>query len=228
MMESVPVGKSPYTYSDFTGFGLQTVVRPDGFFRSVVEGCLDNMNKTRWRALTWNEVEPMGTSVKLRVRFADTLAGLETAAWFGPFDAPQPPVNLMALGVPSTRFAQVEVQLSSTVPGKSPSFSGYQLTFEGCGTAIGSLGDGIFDRAPGTATHTTHSTQATVCQPSLWAISNSSEAVQENSTTGYLERWFAPQALSELLTYCELIDTYEDKDILKVILSRSARSARMR
>ena len=153
MMESFPVGKSPYTYSDFTGFGLQTVVRPDGFFRSVVEGCLDSMNKTKWRALTWNEVEPMGTSVKLRVRFADTIAGLDTAAWFGPFDAPQPPVNLMALGVPSTRFAQVEVQLSSTVPGKSPSFSGYQLTFEGCGTAIGSIGNGIFDSAPpGTAT----------------------------------------------------------------------------
>ena len=74
---------------------------------------------------------------------------------------------------------------------------------------------------------TAHSTQATVCQPSLWAISNSSEAVQENSTTGYLERWLAEQALSALLTYCELIDTYEDKDILKVILSRSARSARL-
>ena len=43
----------------------------------------------------------------------------------------------------------------------------------------------------------------------------------------YLRAWFAPQALTELLTYRQLIDTnYEYQDLLKVILSRSARSAR--
>jgi len=43
----------------------------------------------------------------------------------------------------------------------------------------------------------------------------------------YLRRWFAPQALRELLTYRDLIADYEYQDLLKVILSRSARSARL-
>lgn len=45
----------------------------------------------------------------------------------------------------------------------------------------------------------------------------------------YLLQWFAPQALSELLTYRKLIETgdYEYKNLLKIILSRSARSARL-
>ncbi len=43
----------------------------------------------------------------------------------------------------------------------------------------------------------------------------------------YLRQWFAPQALAELLTYRDLIAQHENQDILKVILSRSARSARL-
>ena len=45
----------------------------------------------------------------------------------------------------------------------------------------------------------------------------------------YLQRWFAQQALHELLTYRNLITTegYEYETLLKVILSRSARSARL-
>jgi DNA modification methylase len=45
----------------------------------------------------------------------------------------------------------------------------------------------------------------------------------------YLHAWFAPQALHELLTYRDYIQTegYEYQDLLNVILSRSARSARL-
>jgi DNA modification methylase len=43
----------------------------------------------------------------------------------------------------------------------------------------------------------------------------------------YLRAWFAPQALKELLIYRSLISDYEDEEILKVILSRAARSARL-
>ena len=44
--------------------------------------------------------------------------------------------------------------------------------------------------------------------------------------SNYLTAWFAPQALNELLTFRRLISDYEDQDILKIILSRAARSAR--
>jgi len=45
----------------------------------------------------------------------------------------------------------------------------------------------------------------------------------------YLRTWFAPTALKELLTYRYFIETadYEYQDLLKIILSRSARSARL-
>jgi len=45
-------------------------------------------------------------------------------------------------------------------------------------------------------------------------------------TSEYLERWYAPQARLELLTYRSLISEYKYQDVLKVILSRAARSAR--
>ncbi len=45
--------------------------------------------------------------------------------------------------------------------------------------------------------------------------------------TNYLEKWFAPQALRELCIYRDLIGNYEYQDLLKIILSRSARSARL-
>ncbi len=45
----------------------------------------------------------------------------------------------------------------------------------------------------------------------------------------YLATWYAPQALEELLTYRNIVEAggYEYKDLLRVILCRSARSARL-
>jgi hypothetical protein len=44
--------------------------------------------------------------------------------------------------------------------------------------------------------------------------------------TDYLRTWYAPQALAELLHFRSLIGDYEHADVLRVILSRAARSAR--
>jgi hypothetical protein len=132
-MQSFPVGKSPYTYSDFTGFGLLTVVRPTGFWRGNVKGCPQDGVKTDWKTLTWGESEPPGTSVTMRVRVADTVAGLTAAPWFGPFDVS--PVDLDAAGVPDAVYMQVEAQLSTTDIGAgSPSFVGFNVVFNCPGT----------------------------------------------------------------------------------------------
>jgi 16S rRNA G966 N2-methylase RsmD len=42
----------------------------------------------------------------------------------------------------------------------------------------------------------------------------------------YVHDWFAPQAARELLAFRELIDEYEHRDVLRVVLARAARSAR--
>jgi len=45
--------------------------------------------------------------------------------------------------------------------------------------------------------------------------------------SAYLNEWFSERALQEILFYRSIIKDYNNKDILKVILSRSARSARL-
>jgi hypothetical protein len=45
--------------------------------------------------------------------------------------------------------------------------------------------------------------------------------------TGYLAEWFAPRAAGELLAFRELIGEYEHAVVLRVVLARAARSARL-
>lgn len=54
-----------------------------------------------------------------------------------------------------------------------------------------------------------------------------SEQFEGQTDSEYLNAWFAPQALRELLCFRSLIPQYEYQDVMKVILSRSARSARL-
>lgn len=50
---------------------------------------------------------------------------------------------------------------------------------------------------------------------------------QYSTNSEYLKTWFAPHALQELLFYRSIISEYKNQDILKVILSRAARSSRL-
>jgi len=71
-------------------------------------------------------------------------------------------------------------------------------------------------------------TQPDARQLRLWE--DESPALPPSQTdSAYLRAWFAPQALRELLTYRALIESegYDYPDTLKIILSRSARSARL-
>ncbi|HMX29297.1 MAG TPA: DNA methyltransferase, partial [Blastocatellia bacterium] len=54
-----------------------------------------------------------------------------------------------------------------------------------------------------------------------------SEQFEGQTDSVYLNAWFAPQALRELLCFRSLIPRYEYQDVMKIILSRSARSARL-
>jgi hypothetical protein len=49
-------------------------------------------------------------------------------------------------------------------------------------------------------------------------------AVERPST--YVRRWFSPRAARELLGFRALVDDYEHADVLRVVLTRAARSAR--
>lgn len=49
---------------------------------------------------------------------------------------------------------------------------------------------------------------------------------RKRSAGAYVRSWYAPQAAAELLSFRDLIDEYAHGDVLRVILSRAARSAR--
>ncbi|HNT74485.1 MAG TPA: DNA methyltransferase [Anaerolineae bacterium] len=70
-------------------------------------------------------------------------------------------------------------------------------------------------------------TDSDAYQPTLWSAGGNDGGKKVTSRSEYLNQWFAPQALNELLTYRDLIENYQEQDLLKVILSRSARSARL-
>jgi hypothetical protein len=44
---------------------------------------------------------------------------------------------------------------------------------------------------------------------------------------GFVRQWFAPQAAAELLHFRALLDEYRSRDVLRVVLARAARSARL-
>ena len=50
--------------------------------------------------------------------------------------------------------------------------------------------------------------------------------VRRRAASAYVRRWYAPRALAELLAFHELIAEYEHREVLRVVLSRAARSAR--
>lgn len=65
-------------------------------------------------------------------------------------------------------------------------------------------------------------------QLDLFAVEQEFHIEPHTESNEYLKAWFSPRTLFELLTYKKFIDTggYKYKNLLKVILSRSARSAR--
>src|SRR5213079_3427589 len=58
-------------------------------------------------------------------------------------------------------------------------------------------------------------------------VSRLDDAAARAKPSDYLSKWFAPQAARDLLAFRELTAEYEHRDVLRVILARAARSARL-
>ena len=102
---------SPYTYSDFIGFGLNVFANPRGNYRFTIDSDCEGH---RWSELTWTSSLPAGTSVEYYVRSAGTTAGLATQAWIGPFRGTSPASLLAAPGpVPAGRYLEVDIRMAT-------------------------------------------------------------------------------------------------------------------
>ena len=107
---SVAVGNTPYTYSDATGLAARSVTTNSGLWTVVRDG---GAAATPWLDVAWNQVLPVGSSIAVRVRAADTMAGLPLAAYV-------PVASGMPLAGVSGRFLQVEARLNANLADESP------------------------------------------------------------------------------------------------------------
>jgi hypothetical protein len=59
------------------------------------------------------------------------------------------------------------------------------------------------------------------------AVARLDGSPESSAPCGYVKQWFAPQAARELLAWRGLVDDYEHADVMRVVLARAARSARL-
>jgi hypothetical protein len=129
---------NPYTYSDFTGFGLRNFTNPHGTWQIVETGCANGQaGKTKWLRVEWDADVPAGTNVVLKVRSADDLASLAAA----PFSAPYmtSPADLMApppLLPNPAGFLEILFELTTTTKDTTPVLKGYRVISE-CVNGVG-------------------------------------------------------------------------------------------
>jgi streptogramin lyase len=129
-----PVGLTPYTYSDFIGYGLNVFADPRGRYRFPVEGC--ESGETRWQALSYRAEVPAMTRVEIWARTSDTRDGLAAETWVGPFT--ENPANLLeAPGpLPARRWLEVELRLFTDDRSVAPRIFDLDLGMS-CGAFLG-------------------------------------------------------------------------------------------
>ncbi len=133
--DAVQVGTNPYTYSDFTGFGLKTFTRPRGTYRYIMEGCAAP-SEANWRFIEWNSTEPTGTTILVRARTSED--GVTWGDWYGPwnqspatlFEAPGPLILNPAL------YLQVEFELSTDDSAETPILHDFGIIWQ-CDAPVG-------------------------------------------------------------------------------------------
>ncbi len=117
---TVPVGSSPYTYSDMTGYTLNYFTAPKGQYTTVFFGGVtvnpitQNIPKQIWQSVSAEADLPEGTALRMRFRAANSKDLLEKAAWSEPVEFPPEkfPYNLATKNIIGN-LLQVEVQLTT-------------------------------------------------------------------------------------------------------------------
>ncbi len=133
-------GPYPYTYSDFTGFGLRNFTNPHGSYSYIWTGC--GMGKTKWIAVTWDADTPPGTAITMKARATDDKTMISTATFTGnysssPADLRNPaPSGGSALSPNPSGFLQVEFDLTTTDKNTTPALKSYTVIYE-CVSGIG-------------------------------------------------------------------------------------------
>ncbi len=133
-----PGGPSPYTYSDFTGFGLRNFTRPKGSYSYIQKGCDDmlgmpNSRDTNWLGVTFDADVPLNTQLTVHAR--SSTDGVTWGNWTP--DYAVTPADLWT-GMPlmpngpqaNAGYLQVEFQFVSMSKNASPKLKSFNIVYE--------------------------------------------------------------------------------------------------
>jgi len=138
-LNTVPVGTSPYTYSDATGIGFQ-IQNPSGTFLRTLDG---GDLATPWDSISWNTEpegsEPAGTSIVIEARASDTLVGLASETYMAVSN------GIAGLGKMG-KFIQIKAVLTPNGNGVSPILSDIKVNTLMAAASCDNDGSGEIDR----------------------------------------------------------------------------------
>ncbi len=135
----VPTGLSPYTYSDASGFAAANITVSTGTWNVIQDS---GTAGSSWGTVSWNASIPDGASVTVRVRTADTVAGLQGQTFTDVSNGAQ--FSLTG------RYIEAQVRLTANDTGDTPIV--YDVTIDGDGGTGLDIkcdvdGDGDIDKA---------------------------------------------------------------------------------
>jgi hypothetical protein len=130
---------SPYTYSDFTGFGLRNFTSPMGSYSYVLKGCVDGSNNpldTHWVSIVWDADVPPNTQLTVHARSGNTPKPDQTwGKWTTDFTmSPADLITNMALDPNNTNdgFLEVEFIFATKDKNATPKLKSFDIGFK-CG-----------------------------------------------------------------------------------------------
>ncbi len=114
---------SPYTYSDMTGTQLRFATNPDGYVRTIFEGCATGT--TQWVNMAWDATIPQGTRIVIFARAAESEVALDDESWTNIAEIidQTSPMAIQSIMEPVTQngsaYVEVEMRLISDVQSSS-------------------------------------------------------------------------------------------------------------
>jgi hypothetical protein len=126
----------PYTYSDFTGFGLRNFTNPHGTYSWTQMGC--GPGKSKWLKVLWDADIKAGTNITMRARSSDDNTTLGQATFTGDYPSTMTGANSVAdlsqapgpLMPNPSGFIQVEFDLTTTDKSVTPALKSFTILWE--------------------------------------------------------------------------------------------------
>ncbi len=126
---NVPVGKTPYSYSDMIGYHLRHFTTKEGWYRQTFEVCPGH--STRWNEIEWESNVPPDTSFVIRARTADHEDELPNFSWFTVVEVPSDTSpKALPTNLPQGHFIELEVRMYTKTDGVTPKVGAIKFDFD--------------------------------------------------------------------------------------------------